>query len=70
MKLLLDENLSRRIIPTLQVAFPESSQVALLDLNSSTDLEIWKYAKKENYAIVTQDADFHELSLLSEGPHL
>jgi Domain of unknown function (DUF5615) len=30
MKLLLDENLSRRIVPFLQLAFPGSSQVALL----------------------------------------
>ena len=32
MKLLLDENLSRRIIPFLQTAFPGSSQVALLNM--------------------------------------
>jgi len=29
MKLLLDENLSRRIVPFLQTIFPGSSQVAL-----------------------------------------
>jgi hypothetical protein len=28
-KLLLDENLSRRIVPALQVQFPGSSQVAI-----------------------------------------
>jgi predicted nuclease of predicted toxin-antitoxin system len=70
MKLLLDENLSRRIIPSIQVAYPESSQVALLGLNSASDREIWKYAKTEHFAIVTQDADFQELSLLTEGPPL
>ena len=67
MKLLLDENLSRRIIPELQDSYPESSQVSILGLNEASDLEIWTYAKKENFTIVTQDADFHELSLLSEG---
>ncbi len=70
MKLLLDENISRRIIPVLQSSYPGSSQVALLELNSANDIEIWKYAKKENYAIVTQDADFHELSLLTDGSPL
>jgi len=40
MKLLLDEKLSRRIIPALQPTYPESSQVAQLDLNKSSDLEI------------------------------
>ncbi|HMO45308.1 MAG TPA: DUF5615 family PIN-like protein [Rubrivivax sp.] len=29
MKLLLDENLSRRLLPALQARFPGSSQVAL-----------------------------------------
>ena len=70
MKLLLDENLSRRIIPALQSSYPESTQIALLNLNSASDRDIWEYAKKENYAIVTQDADFHELSLLTEAPPL
>ncbi len=44
MKLLLDENLSRRIVPYLQAAFPGSSQVALLGLESKSDSEIWQYA--------------------------
>ncbi len=70
MKLLLDENLSRRIIPALQSTYPDSSQVALLNLNKTNDIDIWEYAKKEGYAIVTQDADFHEYSLLTDGPPL
>jgi predicted nuclease of predicted toxin-antitoxin system len=41
MKLLLDENLSRKIVPFLQSAFPGSSQVVLLGLESSSDREIW-----------------------------
>ncbi len=70
MKLLLDENLSRRTIPKLQLTYPGSSQVALLNLNSASDREILEYTKKEEFAIVTQDADFHELSLLTEEPPL
>ncbi|VAW60526.1 hypothetical protein MNBD_GAMMA08-1249 [hydrothermal vent metagenome] len=70
MKLLLDENLSRRIVPALQDIYPDSSQVALLNLHETNDLDIWKYAKKEEYTIVTQDADFHEYSLLADGPPL
>ena len=46
MKLLLDENLSRRIIPFLQIAFPGSTQVALMGLESASDSEIWQYAAK------------------------
>ncbi|WP_366043380.1 DUF5615 family PIN-like protein [Methylomonas sp.] len=40
MKLLLDEYLSRRVIPCLQDAFPGSSQVALLNLENVDDRTI------------------------------
>jgi predicted nuclease of predicted toxin-antitoxin system len=70
MKLLLDENLSRRIIPALQEAYPDSTQIALLGLNEATDREIWGYAREEGFSLVTQDADFHELSLLEQGQPL
>ena len=40
MKLLLDENLSRRIIPFLQDAFPQSTQIALIGMERATDLEV------------------------------
>ncbi len=32
------------------------------------DSEIWSYAKENNLTIVTKDADFSELMLLSEPP--
>lgn len=50
MKLLLDENLSRRIVPFLQAIFPDSSQVALLNLEGASDSEIWQYAKDNGFA--------------------
>lgn len=49
MKLLLDENLSHRIIPVLKQAYPDSSQVSLLELNKADDHEIWDYAKIEGF---------------------
>lgn len=55
MKLLLDENLSRRIVPFLQAAFPGSTQVALLSLEGATDSEIWQYAKANGFVIVSRD---------------
>lgn len=68
MKLLLDENLSRRIVPFLQPLFPGSSQVALLGLESAGDEQIWHCAKKNDFVIVTRDSDFHERSLISGHP--
>lgn len=68
MKLLLDENLSRRIIPFLQSDFPGSSQVSLLGMESASDGEIWQYAKDHGFVIVSRDADFQERSLVAGHP--
>ncbi|PWU29225.1 MULTISPECIES: DUF5615 family PIN-like protein [unclassified Pseudomonas] len=61
MKLLLDENLSRRMLPSLEMDFPGSSQVALLGLEQVSDRRIWEYTKQRDYVIVTKDEDFHDL---------
>lgn len=68
MKLLLDQNLSRRLLPALEPHFPGSSQTALLGLDTATDLEVWLIAKERAYAIVTKDADFIEMALLKGWP--
>ena len=68
MKLLLDQNLSRRLIPGLLPHFPESTQVAVAGLEKATDHEIWQFAKAHSYIIVTKDSDFEELSLLKGSP--
>ena len=68
MKLLLDENLSRRIVPFLQYEFPGTSQVTFLGLESASDQDIWLRAKKDGYVVVTRDADFQELSLVWGAP--
>ncbi len=39
MKLLLDENLSRRLVPFLLNDYPESTQVVLLGMERSGDRE-------------------------------
>lgn len=46
MKLLLDENLSRRVVPFIQHAYPGSTQVALLGMENAAnkyDLSINRY---------------------------
>ena len=68
MKLLLDENLSRRLVPYLQADFPGSSHVARLSLEQTSDNSIWEYAKTNGYVIVTRDADFEEISSLRGHP--
>jgi len=68
MKLLLDENLSRRIIPFLQENYAGSTQVVLVGLERADDKTVWKYAKKHDFTIVTKDSDFYELSLVFGYP--
>jgi len=68
MKLLLDENLSRRIVPFLQGDYPGSTQVALLGMERMADREIWEYARQNNFVVVSRDSDYHELSLLYGPP--
>jgi predicted nuclease of predicted toxin-antitoxin system len=68
MKLLLDENLSRRLVPFLQHDYPGSNQVVSLGMQSATDQEVWQKAQDDDYVIVTRDADFQELSLVWGQP--
>ena len=68
MRLLLDENLSRRLVPFLQHDFPGSTQVVLLGMESASDKEVWQRARDDGYVVVTRDADFQELSLVWGAP--
>ncbi len=68
MKLLLDQNLSRRLLHDLGPVFPGSSHVQLLQLDRVLDAEIWSFAQNNGYAIVTKDSDFVELAALRGHP--
>jgi predicted nuclease of predicted toxin-antitoxin system len=61
-KLLFDENLSRRLIARLAELYPGSAHVADFDLLERPDREIWDFAQTNGFAIVTTDADFYELA--------
>jgi predicted nuclease of predicted toxin-antitoxin system len=63
-KLLLDENLSRRIVPALATRFPGTSQVTLLNLERATDLALAEFASREGFVIVSKDDDFVSLVTL------
>ncbi len=68
MKLLLDQNLSRRLLADIQDMFPGSSHVQLLGMESADDLALWRFAAEEGYAIVTKDVDFLEIQLVRGFP--
>ncbi len=68
MKLLLDQNLSHRLLQALNKFFPGSTHVRSEGLERATDAAIWDYAKTHGFAIVSQDADFQELAQLRGAP--
>ena len=68
MKLLFDQNLSRKLVTRLVDIFPDASHVQFHELAEKTDTEIWEFAKLNDFCIVTQDADFAERSRLYDSP--
>ncbi|MGA1372696.1 MAG: DUF5615 family PIN-like protein [Pseudomonadales bacterium] len=61
MKLLLDENISRRIVLALQDRFPGSSHVAFLGLEGATDGRLCDYAAEHDFVLCSKDDDFSTL---------
>ena len=68
MKLILDENLSDRIIARIIDLYPGSAHVKTLELTHTDDILIWEYAKEHDFVIVSKDSDFHPRSLLFGHP--
>ena len=68
MKFLLDQNISYRLVRKIDPLFPGTEHVKRLGLENKLDNQIWDYAKKEGFAIVTFDSDFYDMSLLRGHP--
>ena len=68
MKLLFDQNISYRIVSKLKNTFPEAKQVREIGLENSTDRVIWEYSKRNDFTVVTFDADFYDMSNLYGHP--
>lgn len=59
MKLLLDANISWRISQNLKSYFDDCIHVDFTNLSKpARDIDIWKYAKANNFVVVTNDSDF------------
>lgn len=69
MKLLLDANLSWRMLPTLKLHFEECFHVDYIGISiPARDREIWDYAKLHDLIIVTNDEDFVDLMNIEGFP--
>jgi predicted nuclease of predicted toxin-antitoxin system len=67
-KLLYDENLSRRLLARLGDLYPDSEHVVPAGLEGADDRTIWAYAASRGLVIVTKDWDFVQLSSLLRHP--
>jgi predicted nuclease of predicted toxin-antitoxin system len=66
MKLLLDNNLSPKLVSQINDLFSDSSHVTFLNLDRASDMEVWNRAKQAGFTLVSKDSDFNEL-LASKG---
>lgn len=68
MRLLLDQNLSPRLLDLLADLYPDSTHVRREGLASAEDEAVWRYAAEHGLVIVSKDADFHQRSFLYGHP--
>jgi predicted nuclease of predicted toxin-antitoxin system len=68
MRLLLDENLSPRLVRDLADLFPGSIHVHECGLGESADSQVWDFAREKSLTILSKDSDFCELSALRGSP--
>lgn len=59
MKLLLDENLSPRLLRQIGDLFADSLHVRTVGLKQKPDRDIWEFARVNGFTIITPYADFH-----------
>lgn len=62
MKLLLDHNLSPKLVQHLTDLYPGSDHVWNLGLAEADDPDIWDVARSGDFCIVTKDSDFNDLA--------
>ena len=68
MRLLFDENLSPRLVERLTDLYPDCMHVREAGLERAPDEAVWNYARENASTLVTQDADFGEMSILLDSP--
>lgn len=66
--MLLDANLSLRLVPRLEPDFPGTTHVFECGDIARDDLLIWAFAKLNDFTIVSKDSDFHRMSFVLGHP--
>lgn len=68
MRLLLDQNLSHRLVPMLTAQYPGSVHVRDVSLATASDGDVWSYAARFGLVVVSKDNDFQQRALLFGPP--
>lgn len=68
MKLLFDENVSRKLVIRLAELYPESAHLSEVDLLKSPDRQIWEFAETRGFVIVSTGPDFYEFATTIDPP--
>ena len=68
MKLLIDENLSHRLVARLDDLYPGSQHVRDIGMTGDSDALIWETAGADGFTIVSKDTDFYQRAVLFGPP--
>lgn len=68
MKLLLDQNISYRVVKKLSEAYSIVETVRDHGLYEQDDRTIWEYCRQHGYTVVTFDEDLYNLATLYGPP--
>ncbi len=68
MKLLFDENISHRLPGMISMSFPGSAHVRDSALRGAGDEEIWRYARENDFTVVSKDSDFYQRVIILGSP--
>jgi predicted nuclease of predicted toxin-antitoxin system len=67
-KLLLDENVSDRIVQRIADLFPGSAHIKSVELKEADDRIVWNWAKEHGFIVVSKDTDFYQRSIVFGFP--
>jgi predicted nuclease of predicted toxin-antitoxin system len=68
MKLLIDQNLSPKLVNRLTDLFPDSCHVQSVGLDCATDDVIWDFARQNGLTVVSKDEDYNNMSVVRGSP--
>lgn len=69
MAILLDQNISYRLLNRISSQFPDANHVRIIGLTDYSDFQIFMYARENGFeAIVTMDEDFSLIQLEHGAP--